>query len=241
MLKNIFNDLKRIRQVDWRWLVIWIVIYASFLFLDIFSPNFIGTAIIKYTGLFLCVVYAHQKFRSDTLLILALFFTLLADTILVWTPHQTPGVFVFCFAQFFHVARLAKTHPKTLAGFFFLVFLIFIAGVSQGIHPIYVIAFIYAVTLILNIILATSWWRRDRTNFHARSAFYGFLLFLACDISVGLRFLALDNVLPAVILPVASYLVWLFYYPSQILLSNSSNLTPAKNPTKKTIDKTQTV
>lgn len=224
MLKKVIADIKRIRTVDWRWLLIWALIYASFLFLDIFSPNFIGATAIKYTGIFLCLIYAYSKFRADTLLILALLFTLLADTILIWTPLQIPGVYCFVFAQFFHITRLVKSHPKNLIAFFLIVFLLFAAGTVQGIPPIYAIAFIYATTLILNIIVAISWYRAESQNFHARCAAYGFLLFLACDICVALQFLALDHILPTLILPVISYLVWLFYYPSQVLISNSSNL-----------------
>ena len=227
MLKKILGDLKRIRVVDWRWLVIWITIYASFLFFDIFSPGFIGSTLIKYIGIFLCLIYAYQKFRTDTLLILALLFTLLADTILIWTPFYVPGVYAFVFAQFFHMARFTKTHPKTLAGFFLLVFIVFISGVIQGIPPIYVIAFIYATTLLLNVALAISWYHHDRDNFRARCACLGFILFLACDTSVALQYLALDHVImSAIILPVVSYVIWLFYYPSQVLISNSSNLKP---------------
>ncbi|MCL1839462.1 lysoplasmalogenase [Candidatus Saccharibacteria bacterium] len=232
MLKKVIADLKRIRTVDWRWLVIWIIIYASFLFLDIFSPDFLGATLIKYTGIFLCLVYAYQKFRHDTLLILALLFTLLADTILVWTPYYIPGVYAFVFAQFFHMARFTKPHPKTLIGFFLIVFVIFAAGVTQGIDPIYVIAFIYASTLLLNVGLAISWYRQDKQNFHARCACYGFILFLACDLSVAMQYLSSDHVIPAVIFPVVSYLVWLFYYPSQVLISNSSNVKPIKSKVK---------
>jgi len=228
MFKKALADLKRIRSVDWRWLVIWIAIYASFLFLDILAPGFLGATLIKYAGLFLCLVYAYQKFRTDTLLILALLLTLLADTILVWTPWQVPGVYCFVFAQFFHIARFTLAQPKSLIVFFIIVLLAFLAAITQGIPPIYAIAFIYASALLLNVFLSISWYRRDKHNFHARCATYGFLLFLACDLSVALQYLAINNVLPTIILPVVSYLVWLFYYPSQVLISNSSDLTTKK-------------
>ena len=135
MITKLIPDLKRVKTVDWRWLFIWIVVYVSFLFLDIFAPHFPGTALIKYAGIFLCLIYAYQKFHNDTLLIIALLFTLLSDTILIWTPYYIPGVYCFCFAQFFHITRLSKTQPKTLIGFFFIVFLLFVAGVAQGYPP----------------------------------------------------------------------------------------------------------
>lgn len=224
MFAKAFADLKRIKNVDWHWLVVWVVIYFSFLFLDIIAPHFQGTNIIKYVGLFLCVVYSYQKFHFDTLLILALLFTLLADTILVWTPWDIPGVYCFCFAQFFHIARFTKAQPKALAAFFIMAFIIFGVGIFHGFDPIYVIAFIYAIGLITNLVLAIRWFRRDHNNFHARCALYGFALFICCDICVGLQYLAFQSILPSVIIPTVTYLVWLFYYPSQVMISNSSNL-----------------
>lgn len=224
-LKKLIQDFKRVRHVDWRWLVIWIVIYASFLFLDLFAPDFIGTNLIKYAGIFLCLVYAYRKFRADTLLILALLFTLLADTILIWTSTQIPGIYCFCFAQFFHILRFTKAQPKTLIAYFASIFLLFVAGTVQGFPPVYVIAAIYGFTLLANVALSARWYHRDKSNFRARCAFYGFMLFVVCDICVGLQYLALDGFIIASIIPAASYLVWLFYYPSQILISNSSNLS----------------
>lgn len=236
MFKKAFNDLKRVKYVDWHWLVIWALIYVSFISLDIFFPHFRGTALIKYIGIFLCTIYAYQKYRSDTLLILALLFTFLADTVLVWTPWAIPGVYIFCFAQYFHLSRFTKGQPKSLITFFLITFLIFVAGTIQGFPPIYVIAAVYASLLIINLSLTISWYRHDKNNFHARCAMYGFILFICCDICVGIQFLTYESVFPAAILPVVSFLVWLFYYPSQVLISNSSNLPIATKHAKKPIE-----
>ena len=113
-IKTWLGDFKRLSYVDMKWLIIWVSIYISFLFLDLLVPNFVGTAIIKYAGIFLCVIYANKKYRHDYLLQLALLFTFLADTILVWTPFTVPGVFVFSFAQFMHLMRQTKLEPKAL-------------------------------------------------------------------------------------------------------------------------------
>ena len=224
MLKKMLGDLRRIPEIDRTWLVIWCVIYISFLGLDIVAPQFWGATVIKYAGIFLCLVYAYRKFSHDHLLILALLFTLLADTILVWTSWEVLGVYAFCFAQFFHTARFTRSHPKFLIFYFLAIFLMFAFAILQGVSPIYAIAVIYALSLLTNLALSFSWFSHDRNNFRARCAFYGFILFVACDLSVATQHLILDGLLPMAILPVASYLVWLFYYPSQVLISNSSNL-----------------
>ena len=224
LLGRVEIGAKRSSSVDAVWLTIWLLIYASFLLLDLLVPNFWGASLIKYVGIFLCLIYAYQKFRNDHLLILALLFTFLSDTILVWTPWELVGVYCFCFAQFFHLTRLSKGRPKFLILYFVLVFLLFIFATLRGINPLYAIAVVYAGSLVTNVILAGRWYLRDRQDFHARCAFYGFILFLACDICVGTQHLMTDGVFPAQLLPIVSYLIWLFYYPSQVFMANSSNL-----------------
>lgn len=223
MIRKLLESLSRVNQVDLHWLIIWCTIYLVFLTLDLIIPNFWGATLLKYTGIFLCLIYARKKFPTDHLLFLALLFTLLADTILVWTNWEIPGVFCFCFAQFFHITRQARSQPKLLIAYFISVTLAFIFAVLQGIPPIYAIAGIYAFSIVANLILASTWHRRDRHNFHATCALIGFLLFIACDACVATQHLIIDGIFTPSLLPLISYLVWLFYYPSQILISNSSN------------------
>ena len=207
---------------DKRWLIVWIFIYVGFLTLDIFFPGYWGSALLKYTGVFLCVVYAYKKYRNDTKLILALFLTLLADTVLVWTDMTVLGVFIFCFAQFMHFLRLTRLNKKHLGAFTLVISLLTIVSAFRGDEIIYSLAALYGGLLISNIAMSTSRFREDRQNICARCAFYGFIAFLGCDLCVGLRYVMLDGAMPADILPIIAVLVWAFYYPSQVLLANSS-------------------
>lgn len=207
---------------DKRWLIVWIFIYVGFLTLDIFFPGYWGSALLKYTGVFLCVVYAYKKYRNDTKLILALFLTLLADTVLVWTDMTVLGVFIFCFAQFMHFLRLTRLNKKHLGAFTLVISLLTIVSAFRGDEIIYSLAALYGGLLISNITMSASRFREDRQNICARCAFYGFIAFLGCDLCVGLRYVMLDGAMPADILPIIAILVWAFYYPSQVLLANSS-------------------
>ncbi len=220
--------IKYLRKVDRVWLAIWIAIYGGFLTLGlIMPPAWIGVTVLKYLGIVLVLFYAIKKFPKDHLLHLALLFTLLADTILALGKMDLYiyGVLVFCFAQFFHFTRLVsirKPHTKNLLFYFLIVVLTLFAGVFiERIQPIYVAGFIYGTTLIFNIFLAHSWYRRDQ-NVPSSCAWYGFLLFIACDICVAFSYLSHAGILVSSVGPVADYLAWLFYYPSQILISNSS-------------------
>ncbi len=223
MIKAWIGDFKRLSYVDMKWLIIWASIYISFLFLDLIVPNFIGTSVIKYAGIFLCVIYANKKYRKDYLLQLALLFTFLADTILVWTPFVVPGVFVFSFAQFMHLMRLTKLEPKALGYYVCAISLLCALGVAFGLEPIYAIATVYGLLLICNLVTAAKNNSKNNRRFQTRCAFYGFIAFICCDACVALRFLILDGALPPFFLPILSYLVWFFYYPSQVLIANSSN------------------
>lgn len=207
---------------DKRWLIVWIFIYIGFLTLDIFFPNYWGSALLKYTGIFLCVVYAYKKYRNDTKLILALFLTLLADTVLVWTDMTVLGVFIFCFAQFMHFLRLTRLSKKHLGAFTLVISLLTIVSAFHGDRIIYSLATLYGGLLISNLAMSASRFHEDRQNICARCAFYGFIAFICCDFCVGLRYVMLDGAVPADILPVVAVLVWAFYYPSQVLLANSS-------------------
>ena len=222
-----WKDYRRLSYIDSRWLIIWVTIYITFLCLDIIFPNFIGSALIKYIGIFLCIAYANQKYHEDYNLQLALLFTFLADTILVWTPFALAGVYVFCFAQFMHLTRLTKLPYISLCIYAGGLSLFFALCIANGLEPIYAIATVYGLQLICNIIMSIKLWRSNSKHFRTRCAFYGFIAFFCCDLCVALRFMALDGALPITIIPTVSFLVWVFYYPSQVLIANSSTMEPS--------------
>ena len=208
-------------SVDRSWLITWVVIYVGFLLADAITPGEWYVTLLKYGGIFLCLVYGIQKYRSDVSLELALLFTLLADTILVMDSTSIIGVFVFCLAQFFHLARFRNISPATLAPYSLIVMIVFFFGVQNGIIPMFAIAFVYGMTLILNLILSQKWYRHEPSA-QSLCAASGFSLFLCCDLCVACSYLSLIGVLAPFIYPLANYFSWFFYYPSQVLISNSS-------------------
>lgn len=234
-----WKDFQRLSFIDTHWLIIWVTIYITFLSLDIFYPGFWGSALIKYIGIFLCFVYTNQKYRTDYTLQIAILFTLLADTILVWTPFTIGGVYVFCFAQFMHLIRLTKLPHISLSIYAAALSIFFALSIANGLKPIYAIATVYGIELICNIVMTIKNWRMNSKHFRTRCAFYGFLAFFCCDFCVGTRFMALDGALPAYIIPTVSFLVWVFYYPSQVLIANSSTMEPSRP--KRKIAKTKAV
>lgn len=222
-LKQSVADFRRVGNIDANWFAVWIMIYSGFILLDIFFPGFWGSNLLKYTGIFLCVVYAHKKFPTDVPLSVALLLTFCSDTILVWTPFEWLGVFVFCFAQFMHTLRMTRSSAKNMLFYAGGLVILYTLARLQGVSALYAIAGFYAITLGMNVLISIYNYRAHREDFRARCAFYGFLLFLGCDLCVGLRHLILDGLLSFELLPLIGFLVWVFYYPSQVVLANSSN------------------
>ena len=261
--------LNYIKHVDHFWVATWIIIFVGFMTLDAFThitsgTTFFGTTVLRYSGIILTIVYAARKFPKDYLLQIALLFTLLADTILVVDSTSYLGVFVFCLAQYFHIARFAGTEPKFFISWTVAVIAVFYFGVSSHLEPMYFLAAIYGASLLINVRLAKRWFIRARkyitiTAVDAKSAdlmstqtakthkddkdvhltpeeyhreliasscaFSGFILFLCCDICVALSYLSHENMLPVWMYGLMNYLDWAFYYPAQVLISNSSAIT----------------
>lgn len=197
------------------------------------NGTFIGVTILKYVGIVLCYLYAHKKFPKDYILQIALAFTLLADTILTIDQVSVFGVLAFCFAQYFHIARFAKIKPKVFIGWsLFLVFFLAFGWLNQ-IKDMYILAFIYGSSLFCNITLTHRWWKKTKNNKKSSDreivasscAFWGFILFLICDLNVATSYLSVTGFIPIVIARYANFFAWLFYYPSQVLISNSSIIT----------------
>ena len=232
MLKTWREDVKRIPNIDANWIVIWVSIFCGFLLLDVFFPGWFGTSLLKYMGILLCVVYAYTKYNSDIMLSLALLFTFMADTILVWTEWTVAGVYIFCFAQFMHLLRLCRAKFEYIFAWAAFISIAFAFAIIQGCKPIYAIASIYGLILFSNLYFATNRFLSHKNDFRSRCAFYGFVAFVCCDFCVATRFLALDGYLTLAVLPIVNFLIWIFYYPSQVLIANSSTMHPSERLAK---------
>ncbi len=181
------------------------------------------------------MVYAFFKSPSDAWLLAALILTLVADTFLLGATHrshaevyQTTGIAVFALAQIMHLTRLltALRHRNALALYLPMVLLVMAIGTFCDQSLLHIIAPIYATTLLLNLVLAMHYRSLHRNSQAANNARLGFMLFVACDFCVALEFLTRSGSITLSILPLISYLVWLFYYPSQVFLAHSSLKKP---------------
>ena len=122
--------------------------------------------------------------------------------------------------------------------------LLLIFGWFNQIPDMYVLAFIYATSLLQNLILTHRWWKESKSNPAASDreivastcAFAGFILFILCDLNVAVSYLSVTAVLPIALARYANFFAWLFYYPSQVLTSNSSTSKIQKPKNSKKVE-----
>ena len=200
------------------WLVLWFLIYLAFLILEIITGKCLAVTILKYSGLVICFIYVLVYARKDTFLVLAMFFTLIADGILAFNNVSMTGVLVFILVQTSHLLRLSGIRRKSPLIPILVVALVLVLGFLQKEIPLmFVLAIAYGVLIFTNIYEAYMWCKVDKSG-PAKCALFGFILFLLCDLSVGFSYVTTTATLPHTITILASYFAWMFYLPAQVLI-----------------------
>lgn len=215
-----------------------ILIYLSFLLLDK-NINFIeiDSSYFKYAGIILCLVFSlYSLIRKRSLEAIfipcALVFTLISDCFLLLSPDPELfiyGLVTFIITQLIYFLFLSFKN-KSLFEFILnivirliLTLVAIVVAVSLGYKDaLTLLALSYFVGLLANFIYSFSLIKLDK-KFLIFST--GLLLFIGCDISVGLNNVHLFE---GIDYSLVNYMMWLFYLPSQVLLSISS-IIPSKN------------
>lgn len=180
------------------------LIYVTFITLDLLH---IDSTYIKYLGIILCFGYAllsKKKYRT-----IAMAFTLIADFfLLVLNKYYEIGLISFIIVQFIYYYFLGN-YDKGYFNMFLLIrgFIIICGSIIlytyKSLTLINELVLIYFSNLVLNAIQAYL-----TSN---KILAIGLTLFVCCDICVGLH-----NINAAYTL--ATFLMWVFYLPSQILI-----------------------
>ncbi|OUO38650.1 lysoplasmalogenase family protein [Flavonifractor sp. An306] len=213
-----------------RWLLPFLIteglLYAAFLYLDLSLPGSGWDVPLKYGGIVLCFLWTlgAAGHRDGRLTGMALAFTLLADLfLLVLNRWYLAGVSAFCVVQLLYLARLHRAGSRPLALRLLLRAalagaLLAAAGALGGLTPLTGLTLFYFSQLVANAFASLSLGRRGR------SFSLGLFLFIGCDVCVGLRNLsaALPGMAPLPFLPFVQVGMWLFYLPSQVLISLSA-------------------
>ena len=199
-------------------------LYTAFLYLDLFVPGAGWDVPLKYLSILLCLIFVLRagRGRDGALMKTALGLTLLADLFLLVLDRWYPaGVACFCGAQLLYLARIAAACGKALPLRLALRVLLTsaalaAAGLLGALDGLTALSLFYFSQLIGNAVESLLL-RPGYPGFGA-----GLLLFACCDLCVGLQ--NLSAWFPAAAGPLVDFArvgMWLFYLPSQVLISLS--------------------
>ncbi len=196
------------------------VIWASFLFLDLFRGG-AGSVPLKFGGVALCFLFAywHLPLGGDRLTAAALGLTVAADVfLLVLDRHYLLGVALFCAVQGCYLARVSRAGggrtlwPLRLMLCTAALTFLYCLGLLDLLNAL---SLVYFANFFCNVLQAA--FLTGRRN---RLFFAGLLLFLCCDACVGV--FNQPGLFPATLANFASIGMWLFYLPGQVLIALSS-------------------
>ena len=198
-------------------------LYAAFLALDLFRPGSGWSVPLKYAAIVLCFLWSLgcPKNADGLLARWALGFTLAADLfLLVLDRWYLAGVACFCAVQALYLVRIRRAGGRPLGPELALralaaAALLGLAAALGAMNGLTALALCYFSQLACNAVAALLLGRRGRV------LAAGLLLFVGCDLCVGLMNLspALAALLPAPLPAFARVGMWLFYLPSQALIT----------------------
>lgn len=202
------------------------ILYFLFLLMDVYnrdSYNYVSIC-LKYSTILLCFVLSlfigNDCINKRDLLLMqsARFFTLLADLFLVLSGKLFLGVFFFILVQYSYLFRCLTKKSLILISiiislFLIPIFIVFSYRLSN--LSLFIIALYYGILLLTNLIIASK-----KYKYH-RIIFWGMLLFCLCDINVALYNLSSNFNFTNINFIPFGFLIWLFYFPSQLLLTLS--------------------
>ena len=198
-------------------------LYAAFLALDLLRPGSGWDVPLKYAAILLCFLWSLgcPKNTDGLLARWALGLTLAADLFLLVLDRYYPaGVACFCAVQVLYLIRIRRAGgwppgPELALRALAAAALLGLAAGLGALNGLTVLALCYFSQLACNAIAALLLGRRGRV------LAAGLLLFVGCDLCVGAMNLspALAALLPASLLAFARVGMWLFYLPSQALIT----------------------
>jgi hypothetical protein len=210
-----------------------IVIYIIFLYLDILTRDLSNTfsIVLKYSIIILCCIITlfigrDYVTKGDKYLVqIARGLTLAADYYLLIESDFKTGILFFCFVQATYIIRHTinskSVHKNILALALMLLaanILVVTFDISYLEEGLVKLALIYASLLVTSLFCAL---QTIGSSFYKKGESYlialGMLLFFLCDVNVGLLNFISDVSREFL----TGYLIWLFYTPSQLLLSLS--------------------
>ncbi|MDD3348361.1 MAG: hypothetical protein PHD85_01745 [Bacilli bacterium] len=209
------------------YVLIQLIAYILSVFIGISGKNYIiNYASIVFNFLMGLLLFIFLKKNDSLIVLIALVFTLVADTgLIILEDVETISVFFFIFVQLCYAIRIRQFSLKLPLKFdiivrFGLVIMfevIALVVLKENFNGLVLVALLYFVNFVINLFFTLM--NIKQTILFA----LGLLLFILCDISLGLRMLGdfidvSNNSFIQAITTAPIDLVWMFYFPSQVLI-----------------------
>ncbi len=220
------------------------LLYLAFMLCDFFVNNFELSSILKFISIFLCFVITivfyifNRKNKDCFILMTAFLFTVIADVFLLFTDQFLFGVLSFCVVQIIYLYRIHCIVPNLskyhlfLRMFVTIVVLLLMNLFSIKVDFLLCVTVFYFINFVGNIVLLGVLRLKShqlvsrRYPVYLTRFFLGMILFILCDVSVGLYNLSYyvnlsGNIYDFVVL-IASFGMWGFYLPGQVCIALST-------------------
>lgn len=215
-------------------------IYITFIVYDFAYDN--GLIYVKYAGILICFIFAAigiYFYGKDAVIVTcALVFTAISDLfILVMQHYMEAGLATFIITQLIYFARIYLTNGKKpyislgVRAVATAIPFTVLGALGQLNSALVVLCCIYFPQLVINAAESATLIKTDKKYI---LFFIGLVLFLLCDICVGL--FNLENVgaaIPPNITQFARFAIWIFYLPAQVLIVLSEKRTQYRLFTEK--------
>lgn len=203
------------------------ILYASFLYFDFVDVRV--AEYIKYSSILLCLVASilliiKKRSICSVFTSIALLYTCFSDYFLLLSHDNDLfiiGIFTFFIAQIFYALMINKrSNGKRLlldiSLRVTLTVILLIVALSIKLDALTTCALIYFIELLVNFIMSLI---HSKENKRYLILALGFFLFILCDVNVALNNLNIEgeNLTFAIY-----FMMWLFYLPSQVILSMNS-------------------
>lgn len=218
-----------------------IILYMVFLTLDFIGNYNALSAYIKFSTIILCFCYVFffgENSDRGTIFCMraAMFFTLVSDLFLLMLDYYIYGLITFIIVQQLYGIRLILADHRTMKKLILRIFMqiaaalavcliLYLAGVM--IETLLLISIFYFICIISNTVsavLSAVCNPRNRSNVLFAA---GMVLFLLCDINVGIfnmsGFITLPEKLSQMLYSISSILMWTFYTPAQVIIALSTS------------------
>ena len=233
-------------QITKIFILIQLLSYFTFIYFDFSNLNGNISNLIKYFTILLCLIFVLIPRKESggsavdhRLLKLAFLFTFISDYFLLFTEEIIPGLVTFIIVQVLYLLRIYRwkldfnliNKSKIILPMYFLrnlfagmILLLVLSLLSVKLELTIVLATFYFLSLLLNCfdLLRISFVIKTP---QLRLFLIGLLMFLLCDINVGIfnmqQFIANPLVKYEKIYSIASVAMWIFYLPSQVFIALS--------------------